>query len=293
MLRFFRKKHPFIFDSNSVAIPSIIGFIIILLFAPFQIREVGLTERIIAAVVIGVLIALGILFSVKGIKKIFPSLLLEDEWTVGKEFLLVIFVLFNITLLLFAAFLLVKPNQESIPTLYVEIVTITLAISVLPILISILFEQYKFQRTKLKTVTALTESLKTRNTELLEDIKKTARTQQLLLIKSENNDIELQLKPHDLVYLKSDGNYIEIYFRNRDEIHKKILRNRLKVMEDALPAALFFRSHNRYIVNGIYIVKISGNSRKLLLHLKDVPTPIPVSRAKAKSITEFLEYLQK
>ena len=292
--KFFNKPHPFIFNAYSIATPSIVSFVIIVVLAPFQFREVGMLDRIMAGIIISTLVALGVFLSVKGLKKLLPNKMSEDQWTVGKEFLLFLLVLCNIVFLILIAFLIFKPNKAYVLTLFLDIASTTVAISILPILVLILFEQYRHQKTQLKKATALTDSLKIHNDELLTSIvHEEANKQQALLIKSESNDIELQLNQQDLIYVKSDGNYVDIHYFNIDKIQKKTIRNRLKRLEDSLPNEVFFRCHNSFIVNGIHIIKVQGNARNLMLHLKGIPTSIPVSRAKASILSAFLENLQK
>ncbi len=289
MFESFNKPHPFIFSVYSIVIPSAITFLIIVVLAPFQFQEFEMNYRIISAGMISMLVALGILITVKGLKKLLPNAMSEDKWTVGKEFLLVLFVLLTIIFLIFIALLIFQISEAPVISLFLKSASITLAISLLPILVLILFEQYRYQKIQLKKATALTEFLTIRNHELLLD---QVSPKQALFIKSENHDIELQLHPQDLIYLKSDGNYVEVYFNNSDETQKKVVRNRLKTIEYMLPNKLFFRCHNSFIVNGSHIIKVEGNARNLMLHMKGISAQIPVSRTKSKTIATFLENLQ-
>lgn len=293
MLSLLNKPHPFIFNAYSIAIPSALTFLIIVLLAPFNFQSMEITNRAIIAGVLAVLVAVGVFLTVTGLKKLFPARMSEDRWTLGKEFLLVLLVVAKITFLILIAVLLFQTNQVPFLSLLAKTAFITLAISILPILVLVLFEQYRHQSLQLTKATALTEALKIRYDELQESQSAEEMSKQSLLIKSETDDIELQLTPEDLVYVKSDGNYVEVYFYNAGEIQKKVLRNRLKAIENMLPPATFFRCHNRFIVNGSHIIRVEGNARALLLHLKGAPIPVPVSRAKAKAIAAFLENLPK
>lgn len=291
MLKKFKKPHPFIFNAYSIIIPSIITFLIIVLLAPltFQDFEIGL--RALIALVISIVVAFSIYFSIKILKKLFPSAMSEDKWTVGKEFLLVLFVLAIITVLISIPLLFLQNDSLSFTSTILRTSAITIAISVLPILVLILFEQYWHQKLQLKKANDLTNSLKNQTAEPIINNEANKVQEKNLLIKSETDDVELQLNHKDFIYAKSDGNYIEIYFLNSNEIQKKLIRNRLKHIETLLPQTTFLRCHNSFIVNGSAIVKIEGNARNLELHLKDVSETIPVSRAKAPIISEFLKNL--
>ncbi|WP_299211544.1 LytTR family DNA-binding domain-containing protein [uncultured Aquimarina sp.] len=291
MFIFFKKPHPFIFNAYSILIPSVITFLIIVVFAPFHFQEFGTPYRVISGLIVSVIVALVIVISVKTLKKLLPKVMSEHKWTIGKEFLLVLFVVIILILAISLTLFVLKPNT-SFFSLILKTASITIALSIFPILISILFEQYKHQRIQLQKATALTKSLKSRNAKLFTNTKNEATSEQTVLIKSEKGEIELQLSPKDLVYVKSDGNYVEIFFWDSLQIQKKLIRNRLKNIETMLPSTIFFRSHNSFIVNGNYIIKIEGNARNLILHLKGIKETIPVSRAKVSIVSSFLNNLQ-
>ena len=288
MFDIFKKPHPFIFSIYSVIIPSILTFLIIVVLAPFRFQTFELGDRLLSALIIALLVALGIYLSVKLVEKSFPKAISEDQWTVGKEFLLVLLVVGIIVLLISFAFFLLQSEEVSFLVILLETASITLAISVLPVLISILYEQYRHQKEQLEKAALLTASLKAKN----EALAKNQENEPSILIKADNNEIALQLKPKDLIYLKSDGNYVEVYFRATPQTQKKVIRNSLKAIENILPAEQFFRCHNSYIVNGNHIFRVEGNARNLSLHMIGVSEQIPVSRAKAKIIDTFLENLQ-
>lgn len=292
MLEKFKKPHPFIFNAYSIIIPSTITFLIIVLFAPltFQDFEIGL--RALIAFFISIVVASSIYFSIKILKKLFPNAMSEDKWALGKEFLLVFFVLVNITVLISILLLFLQNDSLSFTSTILSTSAITIAISILPILVLILFEQYRHQKLQLKKANDLTNSLKIQTAEPIINNEANKVQEKNLLIKSETDDVELQLNHKDFIYAKSDGNYIEIYFLNSNEIQKKLIRNRLKNIETLLPKSSFLRCHNSFIVNGNAIVKIEGNARNLELHLKDVSETIPVSRAKAPIISGFLKNLR-
>jgi DNA-binding LytR/AlgR family response regulator len=291
MLPIFRKPHPFIFNAHSCLVPSVVSFLVIVVLAPAPFGDVGMYERIIHGTVVSILVGLGILITAPSLQKLLPKVMSEEQWTIGKELLLFVLTLFNITVLIFIVFLLVYPSTEPVATRFLQITSVTLAISILPMLVLVLFEQYKHQQLQLKKATALTEILHKRNEELLANLSQQNNTPALLLIKSENNAIELQLEAEDLIYLKSDGNYVEVYFQQATIIQKKVIRNRLKTLEKNLPQQLFFRCHNSFIVNGKHILQVEGNARNLNLHLKNIQHPLPVSRTKAKDLSNFLENL--
>ncbi|WP_298540679.1 LytTR family DNA-binding domain-containing protein [uncultured Aquimarina sp.] len=279
-----KKPHPFVFNIYSIVIPSVLSFLIIVVLAPFNFQELEISLRASFALIVSIIVALSIYASIKFLKRVFPKLMSEDNWTFGKEFLLVLFILVIITILILIAVLAIQTNTTPLIPIILKTASITMAISVFPIGFLILFEQYKYQKNQLEKANKLTDSLKNSNNEFL----KGSIGEQHILIKSESNDIELRLNYNDLVYMKSDGNYVEVYFINANELQKKLIRNRIKNIEAILPEKHFLRCHNRFIINSNAIIKVEGNARNLLLHLKNGIETIPVSRAKANLISDFI-----
>ncbi len=286
-----KKPHPFIFNSYSIVIPSALTFLIIVLLAPLYFQELKISLRVLSALVVSSIVAASIYTSMKFLKQVFPEFISEDSWTVGKELLIILFNLFIISVLIFMAVLIFRNDSSPLLSVMIKTTLITLAISIFPIIFLVLFEQYRHQNKQLEKAHNLTDSLINKNKLLSKITSAVTIDEQAILIKSESDDIELRLKSNELVYVKSDGNYVEIYYVNGDEIQKKLIRNRIKNIETVLPNKNFLRCHNRFIVNGNAIIKIEGNARNLLLHLKNVTEVIPVSRAKANLISEFINNL--
>jgi len=95
--------------------------------------------------------------------------------------------------------------------------------------------------------------------------------QEELNIFSKNNIVETSQLIHlkskavidacKLMYIKSDGHYLEFYIEGKEK--PEVDRNSLLNILELLPAQLFVRAHNSYIVNIGYIKII--NSTKLML----------------------------
>jgi len=292
MNKIINKPHPFIFNTYSFVIPSVITFLIISVLAPFQFQEIELQKRIIIALIIAVVVSVVIKFSIVLFKKSLPKVMSEDKWTVGKEIILILATVFIIIIVLSISILFFQDDNKSIFSVLFQTASVTMGISVFPIVISVLYEQYRYKNLQYKSAMALTKSLKNDNINLRSAIPKTSSTNNRIIIKSENDELELQLNKQELIYIKSEGNYNEVYYLHSKQIQKKLVRNRLKNIEAILPQTTFFRCHNSYIINGNYIMKVEGNARNLVLQLKYSQEDIPVSRSKAKTISTFIEQLK-
>lgn len=287
----FNRSHPFIFNVYSLVIPSGITFLIISVLAPFHFQEFNLGNRIILGLLTAFIVAFTIFFTVKFLQLLLLKFMSDDDWTVGKELFLILFVLCILSLVISLVLVFSGFEYQSVYQLIINTIFTTLAIGILPVFIMVLFEQYQHQKKQLRKAKKLNASLELKKKQSSKEMMNEEQFRNSVLIKSDKGKIELKLNFMDLIYIKSEGNYLEIYYLHNGDIQKKLIRNTLKNIESTLPSEIFIRCHNRFIVNGHFIQKIEGNARNLLLHLKETSEEIPVSRAKYKNISAFLENL--
>lgn len=285
ILRFIKKPYPFIFNTYSVLVPSVITFVLILFLKPLGFAMVEFSERFVIAFIISSIIAGSIALVVKVLQIVSPLYMNKDTWTMGREIVLWFLVLFIIILSISVVFIgvVVYQNQEQTMVswrLFFQVfgrtAYFTLGFSIIPILILILFEQYNHQKKQFKKATQFSEALKRE----LKDFKNVSKEK--ININSDKNVKELQVKPGDIIFVKSDGNYIEVHYKHLESIKRKLIRNTIKRVEDVLPENHFFRCHNRYIININFITNVKGNARGLYLELDKCAEVIPVSRSKVK-----------
>ena len=286
MIKLLKKPYPFIFNAYSVLAPSVITFLIITLLTPFQFRDLGFLLRILAALGISSIVAISIVGTVIGLKKFFPSVLNEDQWTVGKEMVLSILIILFITAGIFISLLFFKEKVDSILELFLKTTTRTLAISVLPVLFLVLFEQYRHEKGKQKEAQTLTEQMLAKYSQP----EHSTSTRPKISIIAENQKTALQVEPTKLIFVKSEGNYVEISFLENNQVKLELVRNSLKAIEEQLPSDIFYRCHKRYLINMEHIQKVDGNARNLVLTLENIEEKIPVSRAKTETL---LQHFQK
>ncbi len=86
----------------------------------------------------------------------------------------------------------------------------------------------------------------------------------------------------DILYCKSDGSYTEVHFNTNN---KELLSKKLKEIE-AQTDDLFFRLHNSYLVNLLYVKEYVKNDGPYLVLSNGVS--IPVSRAKKNELLQIL-----
>jgi hypothetical protein len=272
-----------------------VTFILIVLLKPLGFSSLDFLERAITALVISIIISACIYLVVNGLKLWFPDYMSEDHWTLGKEILLWLMVLFIITCAISVVFIGLVLYQQGeqyalslnlILSVFLRTASFTLGLSIIPMLVLILFEQHNHHKKQYQNARQFTQLLQKQLHSVEE---KQVKKEQKIIFTSETEDVELQLKPDDVIIVQSDGNYVEIHYLNGSTLQKKLIRHRLKAIESQLPEDLFFRCHNRYIVNTKRITNVKGNARGLYIEFENSNAVIPVSRSKVKAFKAIFE----
>lgn len=279
--KFLQRPHPFIFNRSSLIIPFVCTFLIIGIFRPFEFKSLPNPELFIAAAAFGFIAALCVWLTTTALNRFLPTIFHEDSWTIGKEFTLIFLVIFLISVVIFSVILWIGKGQN-VSVLFNAVVLRTILISIFPVIVLVLYEQYSHQKTKYEEAQKLNNDLHKRDV----SFKNTEGGE--IHLKSENDQTALRLSASKIMYVKSEGNYLEVFYKNHGEVKKELIRNRLKSVEELLPTANFLRCHKSYIVNMDYVMKVEGSARNLTLHLTDIEGQLPVSRTYAAIITRWI-----
>lgn len=100
----------------------------------------------------------------------------------------------------------------------------------------------------------------------------------------------LTISPEDLLFIEAAGNYVKVRYVENGRLRQKLLRATLRQMEEALkdfPALI--RCHRAYVVNVNRIVKVGGSAAGYRLSVGLTEEEVPVSRAYTKGVRERLE----
>jgi ABC-type multidrug transport system fused ATPase/permease subunit len=273
-------------------LPSLVTFALILFLKPLNFATMELQERFIFASIISVVVAFSIFIGVKILSVLVPKYVDEDQWTIGKEISLFVFVLLIITIsITLVIFVIIISKNEAVLTInkvfrvFLNTTYITFGISIVPVFVIILFEQYNHQKKQFRKAEQISSSLQKK----LENLKTEVIQRNKLVFSSDNKDIELQIDASNVIFIQSEGNYVEVFYIKDNLLKKKTIRQRLKAIEDKMPKEYFFRCHNRYIVNTKRITNVNGNARGLYIEVENSKTIIPVSRSKVKQFKEIFE----
>lgn len=282
------KPHPFIFNRWSIIIPGIVTVLVIMVLMPLDFDRFPFSERFMLAVIFGAVAAATVGLSVFALQKLAPEWVSEDQWTVGREIVLIFAVIVLICMVNFVVLLLIGMNDDEMSETLAQVVGYTLVISFFPVLLMVLTEQVLHQKTKLKESERLTQALQP----AVDSSKKTSQivNDDLIELAAETGIVELVVSPSQIDFIQSDGNYAEIFYYDSDLNPQKILiRNRLKYFSDVLPQPPFMHCHKSYIVNLDKVKSVTGNARNFELLLTDRTERIPVSRSKTAELRQRFE----
>ncbi|MCB0640175.1 MAG: LytTR family transcriptional regulator [Phaeodactylibacter sp.] len=289
-IRFFNRPHPFIFNKGSLLVPFVVTLLVLLLFRPFGFSEFEAGPLLgwslfFAGVAAGCVYAV-----VRLLQRLFPQQMETGNWTIGKEVLLILSVLFCISLVIFLLFLLLA-RDTAVGQLFQTVVIQTVLISIFPVLTLLLYEQYTHQKVKRQEAQALNARLLQQQAGLQSG--GSAELSPKINLLEENQKVALRIQPAQLLFVKSEGNYVEVFYRQGQKTERKLLRNSLKAMTEQLSLPHFFRCHKSYLVNLQHLQEVTGNARNLELTIEQVQEKIPVSRSKSATLLQTLQDLEQ
>lgn len=108
----------------------------------------------------------------------------------------------------------------------------------------------------------------------------TNTAQNTIIIKGDNKLDVLQILPSELVCISSADNYVEVSYLKNDVLHKKLLRNTLKAVQDDVTDLL--KVHRSHLINPIHFKEWNGSSSIVLTQME-----VPVSKNYRAAILEM------
>jgi len=138
----------------------------------------------------------------------------------------------------------------------------------------------------IRHVEAISQSL---NQYIAEMKQKPGPDTKTITLQSEKTSGRLSFDISELMSVEAQGNYSMFVLYQNNTISRKILHITMKAIEESLSEYEFIvRCHKSYMVNILYISKITGNSRGYLFHFEKETDPVPVSRNFQKKVMEVL-----
>jgi hypothetical protein len=211
---------------------------------------------------------------------IFKNYFNEDNWTVGRNILLMVIGLLFVALILWNFGEVYKETYGFDKLTLLEFLSKAFLVGIIPLTFYVFINE--------KTVREKRE----RRIFKVKEIKKENKvnTPKEISINSDNEKEQITFDVDNLVYITSQGNYASFFLKKDDIITEKILRITLtKITEKLKDHPNIIRCHKSYIINSNFINDISGNARGYLLKSNYISEEIPVSRKFSKeSLKVFL-----
>lgn len=205
--------------------------------------------------------------------RIFPKWYDREHWTIGKDILNTIVMLFAIATTIFSFFVVFFRMPTSWEVIGSYLLYFLLVIP-FPTFFAYLWQQNLILQRNLKLANDMNERiLQTSSTpECREEVEKTISLQD-----GKNNNFEFS--PSHLLYIVSDGNYVNIVVEKEGKSESRMVRSTMKNVEELLfEEKSIVRCHRSYLVNLDKVQMVTGNALECQIHFKDSSDTIPVSR---------------
>ncbi len=267
----------------TAAIAGIIVTLFLYVFRPFGFEQAPVPDLFFFAIGYG-LITFFVVASFGFLELMSPKLFAEERWTIGKNLLLYIAIVFVIGCLNFIYTVMATGMPLSFKAfLSFQLFTLSVTFVVVSGLTMIkYFRSLKFYSESAKQVE-----------EEVEELKKSKDENPFVTIVSENEKENMTMQLSELFYIESADNYSRVVYRNEEKIISTLIRSSLKKLEDRFTQPELFRCHRSYIVQLKNVEKVTGNSQGYHLHFKDIQESVPVSRKLNEEIHERLKKLSK
>lgn len=276
---------------KTVAIPSVIVFLVIYLLQPFGISQMHRAYKLPILLGYGVVSSIALSIVVYLMPVLFPSYYKEQRWTLGKDLLST----------LLSCFLIVVGNWLYTSWIYemelnwrlfcICLIWVAL-LAPFPIVIFMMWNRNLQLKRNLKEAMEM-------NLHISGKISSDDRTvspdekgaSEVLAFSGSTKDV-LEVKVADFLFAEAEGNYVKVNCRSAKDgkVSRKLLRATMKQAEDAVAAfPSIIRCHRAYLVNVRAVVRVDGNSQGYRLWLEGCEDEIPVSRAYAKEVKSLIE----
>lgn len=216
-------KQPFPKAESKWRITILISLFIalfLIIFQPFGINLFESKQKILILAGYGFITFIALVINLIVIENFFRSFFAEKNWTLWKEFIWLIWIIFTIglgnALYTFYVFDNMKFNLQGLAAFQL----ITFMVSLFPITVLIISKQKYLLNKNLGTATDLNKKI--------EQPKTTSANNQVIHFYAENEKDYIEFGINDFFFIESSGNYIEIHFLKDSKIIRKTFRSTLK-----------------------------------------------------------------
>jgi hypothetical protein len=254
-------------------------FVFMVLYKPLNTHQVRSFSYGITMAIYNGFLCIPVFLMIKLLKKIryFSN---PDEWTLFKEILSIVLILFgNGIAIYFIGFLMEVPGTRwNLPTFFNSCI-ISFLIGIVPLMF---FTAANYRHLFVADI------VKNFNPDI--NTSSLHQSEKLIEISSQLKKEELNFYPGQFIFAESDGNYVVFHLNVDNQIRKKTIRNSIGNIEQQLAEIPFcMRTHRAFIVNVKQVVSQKGNTLGYRLKFGGIDTVIPVSRQKTRDFDQLLK----
>jgi len=270
---FLLKKYARIFLSISFGV-----FLFVLFFELFNLDSYDSNERLILVAGLGLIV-----FILMALVRIVLPIIIKYNQSNNEpvsSYFLGVFSLFAFISVAFVFYLQYVANIEITYFIVFKIVLV----SFIPSVILAVYDNFTLIKEQNK-------SLVNENNALRKQIKNQEKDylKKIIEFVSESGKDSIKLAVSNVVLVSSADNYVEIVYKEGDSFKKKLLRNKLKNIEQQIKTYTnFIRCHRTCIVNTLYIDKLNKDQHSHWLSITGYDSTVPVSRQYLIKLREYL-----
>ncbi len=277
-------------------IAGICVFCVLYFIQPFQVSGFSGGRQVIPCIQYALVTVLFSLICNTAVPFLFPRFFKETHWTVLHEivFLIVLVLVIALGNILFTAF---KYNVALSGNFILKMVSYTLAIGILPVIISVVINQQQLLMKYSKGAAAIEILITEKNKEEApaaqpetQAVLNAAGLPQapvaeavqitVLQLTGTSQQEDLTIAEPDFLFAEASDNYSAIHYLKNGVSQKALYRVTIKNLEaQAADSTSVFRCHKSYLVNLNKVDHISGNAQGYTLHLLQNKFEVPVSRS--------------
>ncbi|MBA2611979.1 MAG: LytTR family transcriptional regulator [Bacteroidetes bacterium] len=109
---------------------------------------------------------------------------------------------------------------------------------------------------------------------------------------ADNEKDKLEIFPEQILYIFSASNYSTVVFIEKNILKKEMIRSSLKRIESQIKDKYILRCHRAFIVNLHKVNKIEGNAAGYNLYIDNAEDKVPVSRNYGPTVIAALKAIQ-
>lgn len=281
------KPYPYLFYLKrnliiAFALGMLIYIINVLAVDQSYVNENFVLSKPLLCILAGLMTFFSILLVLEVIPRIFFKPDLKENWTVGKEFLLIVSLLFVIAIFNNTLSLMIsKEPSDHIILHFLNSSLYVVLLGVVPAFLLVWLNYTILLKENLKKISLYNEQLESRITDIDDEIS------DIISIQTNNKNEVLELDINAFLFAKSEGNYTNVFTKTPGKVICKPYRITIQKLEETLGNYPFIIStHRSYVINIRNINATSGNARNYRISFEGVPHEVPVSRNKFQAFKD-------